>query len=113
MVKSTTLTTYGDIPTIPQKKGATAKVDKSYGLTFPIGKNLKGGYFSKESGVELIKNNLSQLIKTQSGERAMSNFGMDLRKYLFEPLDRVTMDGITREVTTQVSKYHPNLDILK
>ena len=112
MVKSTTTTTYGELD-ITHKKGSASHIEKSYGLTFPIGKNTKKGFFNKESGIALMKNNLKQLLQAEKGERAMSNFGVSLKKFLFEPMDEITFQRISEEVLYQVGKYMPQLEILK
>ena len=58
------------------------------GLDLPIRKgDGKDGYFaSTTTTIEAIKNNIKNLLLTQKGERLMyPNFGMGLRRFLFEP----------------------------
>lgn len=112
MVKPTTTTTYGVLDT-SHKKASASHVGKSFGLAFPTGKKVEKGFFQKESGLALVKGNLKQLLQTERGERAMSNFGVSLKKYLFEPMDQITFRRISSEVTYQVGKYLPEVEILK
>ena len=58
------------------------------GLDLPIRRgDGKDGYFaSTTTTIEAIKNNIKNLLLTQKGERLMyPNFGMGLRRFLFEP----------------------------
>lgn len=68
----------------------------------------------KTSGIELVKNNLIQLLRTERGERVMlPDFGCNLRKYLFEPLDEETFRSIKNEILTTINKYAVGVNILK
>ena len=60
-----------------------------FGLNFPLGENRdRGGFFSKISGVRMIKDAVTQLLLTTRGERVMlPKYGCNLRKFLFQPLD--------------------------
>tara|TARA_Y100000310_G_C20588864_1_gene766904 strand:- start:456 stop:839 length:384 start_codon:yes stop_codon:yes gene_type:complete len=54
----------------------------------------------------LVKQNLKMLILTNPGERMMDiNFGVGLRKYLFEMNDKNTYQDIASRIRTQVSQY--------
>lgn len=86
---------------------------KVYGLQFPF-KDNKRGYFSKTQGVELVRSNLKQLLGTERGERVMlPNFGVSLRKYLFEPLDQTTFQSIQSEILTSIANYLPTVKVRK
>jgi len=90
-----------------------SKVQKYYGLIFPIGSNTNSGYFSKSSGVELIKKNLLQLLRTSRGERFMlPNFGTNLKKYLFEPIDEFLFSKIKKELSTTIASYAPYVNLI-
>lgn len=87
--------------------------NKIYGFQFPL-KDNKRGYFSKQTGIELVKNNLKQLLRTERGERVMlPNYGVSLKKYLFEPLDKLTFQSLQSEILTSISNYMPNIEVLK
>lgn len=110
---------YGNQVPRVQKREIIAEKPKIYGLNFPIGTNINApnlnkGYFSKQSGITLAKGNLKQLLSTFPGERVMLPlYGLDLRQFLFEPLDDFTFAEIRERITTQVDKYLPEISIVK
>lgn len=76
------------------------------GFNYPLGSVSRGGYFSKKSGIELVKNSVKQLLLTEKGQRVMlPNFGCSLRQYLFQPLDEITFEGIRKEIQTSFANY--------
>lgn len=103
---------------VPNTKEANSrsasKVQKFYGLGFPIGWNTAGGYFSKMSGLELIKRNITQLIRTTRGERFMLPlFGTNLKRYLFEPKDQFLFSKIKKEIAETIQRYAPYVELVK
>ena len=88
MAANQTVNVYGKIPPRYIKQSPTSKRQEVYGLAFPLGSAPNGGFLSKKSGVDLIKGAVKQLLLTERGERIMlPNFGCNLRKFLFQPLD--------------------------
>jgi phage baseplate assembly protein W len=109
------ITTYGTLPNLSQKQAVTSKVQRTYGLNFPFGKkSLVGkGYFCKVSGDELIKANILQLLTTKKGERLMlPNYGIDLEKYLFEPLDSLLLSQISEDIQRVIAEYLPEVSLV-
>ena len=108
------LTTYGG-EIHPRLLGsAKAKPKKRYGLNFPTGEDTNNGYFSKVSGNRLLKNNLKQLLLTEKGERVMlPNYGVGIRKYLFEPFDEDTFLGIQEEILKAIQTHLPTVKVVK
>ena len=105
---------YGQIYSNPIYKGDERKRKKSYGVGFPFGSQLAGGYFHRDSGVAATKGNIKQLLLTERGERIMlPNYGVSLKKYLFEPMDENTFEGIKNEVITSIGKYSRGVTILR
>ena len=114
MSLNTNTTTYGVIPTISTSRRVVGSVSKTFGLTYPLTKNMNAGWFSKESGISLVRNNLKQLLSTDLGERVMlPGFGLNLKKYLFEPMDEQLFESIKREILDTLYKYATNVKILK
>ena len=86
---------------------------KIYGLSFPF-KNNKRGYFSKSQGIELTRNNLRQLLLTERGERVMlPNYGVSLKRHLYNQLDQTTFQAIQSEILTSISNYLPTVQVVK
>ena len=111
-----TTTIYGNKIDFSIKKSIEAQQPKIYGLGFPIGKTTKSNktYFNKDSGIELIKSNITQLLSTYPGERIMlPNYGLDLRQYLFEPLDSSLFAEIKEQILITVGSYLPSVEIIK
>lgn len=114
MAINTSTTIYGVSPNISTKKRVAASVDKIYGLAYPFTKNLNAGWFSKESGISLVRNNLKQLLTTDLGERVMlPGFGLNLKKYLFQPMDEQLFERIKQEILSTIYKYATNVRVLK
>ena len=114
MAANRTVNVYGKIPPRYIKQTPTAKRQEVYGLNFPLGSASDGSLFSKTTGVEMIKNSVKQLLRTETGERVMlPNFGCNLRKYLFQPLDETTFENIKREILYSFKNYIVGANIKK
>ncbi len=62
----------------------------------------------------LVAQNLKMLILTNPGERIMDiNFGVGMRKYLFEMNDDTTYASIASKIRSQVGRYLSFVEILK
>ena len=102
--------------TIPAKaaRDVTLKDSKTTGLVYPPPANPSRGYFSKSSGLGLIRSSLTALIKTDRGERFMRpDYGCSLRKFLMEPLDQTTFGLIKEEIEISVRRYLRSVSIGK
>ena len=78
-----------------------------FGLNYPLGANkTTGGFFSKVSGVRMVKDAVTQLLSTDKGERVMlPTYGCNLKKYLFQPLTESTFEAIKREILSSFYNY--------
>lgn len=91
----------------------TQRKDNITGFEFPAGKNPKS-YFSRNSGIELIKGSVKQLLLTEKGERVMlPNFGCELKKFLFQPLDEITFQEIKNEIVSSFNRYIVGANLVK
>tara|TARA_Y100001938_G_C8101616_1_gene442288 strand:- start:19008 stop:19451 length:444 start_codon:yes stop_codon:yes gene_type:complete len=103
---SNNVTVHGNVTPRQIRRVVSIEDPKFQGLRYPIPLNPENGYFSKASGLPLIKSNLSSLIKTGRGERFMRpDLGCNLRKFLMEPLDEVTFSMIKEEVVISIRRY--------
>ena len=107
MAANTVIRRYGRRPTKYEEQAPRAKRQEVYGLTFPLGLNKEtGGFFKKNSGREMIRQAVAQLLKTERGERVMlPNFGCNLRKYLFQPITEELFDNIKNTIYVSFSNY--------
>lgn len=111
---SNNVTRFGTVSPSVIQKSTTLKDPKLQGLNYPIPTNPKNGYFSKAAGLELVKSNLTSLIKTERGERFMRpDYGCNLRKFLMEPLDEVTFSLIKEEIVTSIRRYLSTVSVGK
>jgi len=114
MSLNTDTTLYGVLPSNRTKKDSSSNLEKIYGLSYPLFENTDAGYFSKESGVKLVRNNLKQLLTTNLGERILlPRYGLDLRKYLFQPMDNILFESIKQEILTAIARYAREVKVLK
>ena len=108
-------TIYGQPVAITINKASTVRGWQTlFGLKYPLTKNLSRGYFSKESGEALIINNLHQLLLTERGERVMlPDFGANLKRFLFQPLDQQLYTAVKEEVLHAINRYAPGVVVRK
>jgi phage baseplate assembly protein W len=105
MAANSIVNVYGTIPFQGLTNSSKSKVNEVYGLSFPLGLR-SNNYFSKSSNIEKIKHAIKQLLLTNKGERLMlPNFGCNLKKYLFQPLDETTFEEIKKEIVTSFYNY--------
>jgi len=114
---SKTTAIYGSVPLSRTKNEIinTIESDDVFGVKFPLydSTNSGKGLFVKTKGLELLKSELRQFIKTERGERVMlPNFGLSLRRYLFEPLTEDLVRNLKKEVIGGISAYIPKAVIL-
>jgi phage baseplate assembly protein W len=86
---------------------------KYININYPF-KDSKKGFFIDltEDDNSAIKADLMHLLLTIKGQRLYNpEFGTNLLRYIFEPNDGFTFEGIKGEIETQVKKYLPNLNI--
>jgi hypothetical protein len=114
MTINSNVTIYGRIAPNSQKFDVKSKEAKVIGSRFPIGYDIIGGYFTKSTGVELVKNNLKQLLLTERGERVMlPNFGTGLKKYLMEQMDETLFQLIKSEIIDSINRYARDVELIK
>jgi phage baseplate assembly protein W len=71
--------------------------------TFTLNQNLK----------QSVAQNLKTLLYTAPGERIMDlNFGVGLRRYLFEPLTEVVKDKLQNRILKQITTYMPFVRVI-
>lgn len=114
MAISSNTTTYGNLVPGPMQRPVTLADPKLTGLLYPVPTSPKNGYFSKMSGLSLVRSNLSSLVRTDRGERFMRpDYGCNLRKFLMEPLDEVTFSLIKEEIVTSIRRYLTTVNVGK
>ncbi len=82
-------------------------------INFPF-KDSKQGFFLDLNSTdnEAIKADLLHLLLTRKGQRLyLPDFGTDLLKFIFEPEDGITFEAIKSEISNEINKYLPNLQM--
>jgi len=91
---------------------AVVQNPKYYGIGFNFGKSING-YFSTSADKKLVKENMKQILLTNPGERiCLPDFGVGLRRYLFEMNDEQLATVIREKIVQQIAKYEPLADII-
>lgn len=84
--------------------------NKAIGVSIPF--NGGGVFRSTFSTKDQIKSNLINLLLTYKGERILNpEFGANLPRLLFEPINNDTLTKIENQIVTNVSIYIPEITI--
>jgi|TARA_R110000824_G_scaffold179053_4_gene359103 phage baseplate assembly protein W len=84
-----------------------------YGISFPF-KDSQEGLFLHMNGLpeDEVRSNLIHLVLSVKGSRYfLPEFGTNLMKHIFEPLDTGTRTSIDIEIRDAVKQFIPNLNI--
>jgi len=61
-----------------------------------------------------IKQAIVNLLLTNKGERLMNpNYGSDIRRYLFEPLDYGTANQIKGNISDTIERFEPRISVIR
>ncbi len=78
----------------------------------PLVLDAQDGYKLNKTYKELVQQNLTNLLLTVPGERIMDpEFGVGLKKYLFEQDTNMLRDELSGKINEQVSRYLPFISI--
>ena len=89
--------------------------NQRYGITFPFTESSEGFFLGLNKTPDSeVRSNLIHLILTLKGTRYfLPDFGTNLMRYIFEPMDAATKTSIDTEIRETVDKFIPNLTITK
>jgi phage baseplate assembly protein W len=79
----------------------------------PLSRDDRFGVSAHTSIVENAKQNLKNLILTNPGERIDPNYGVGLKRYIFENITDDTLDNIKNSILSQIKKYLPYISVSK
>ena len=72
----------------------------------PLQFGTDGGYQKVFETKQLVKFHLVNLLMTNPGERIqLPNYGVGLRRFLFEPLSSGTLSSIESRISSQIASY--------
>lgn len=86
---------------------------KGFSVKLPLSTDkIDGPYVLNKTLESTVKQNLKMLILTEPGERVMNgNFGVGLKRLLFEPVHPTTYENIKERIKSQTSLYLPFINI--
>lgn len=87
---------------------------RSINIKFPLeDDNVKGGLFELNNVTkDALVSNLMLLLLTERGERYYQpEYGVNIRRYIFEPNDGFTQSDIEQEIRETVKRFIPQLSI--
>jgi phage baseplate assembly protein W len=62
--------------------------------------------------IEAIKNSIANALLTSPGEKILNPlFGIDLRRYIFEPIDVFTQDSIQQDIQSRLPSLEPRIEL--
>ena len=86
----------------------------AYSAALPIITDPNDGYRMLKTIESLAKQNLKMLLYTEPSERVFdSNFGVGIKRYLFQQNVEVTYEDIRQKINNQVRTYLPYITIQK
>lgn len=82
-------------------------------IAFPLAESNEGNFLKMtKTDSQAIKADIVHLLLTAKGERLyLPEFGLNLRKFIFEPQDAPTYEDIKREIKDTLKRYIPNLEV--
>ena len=82
-------------------------------INYPFKDSPKGFFLDlTEQDNQAIKADLLHLILTRRGQRLYNpDFGTDLLRFIFEPNDALTQEGVIDEIRTVVKRFLPKLKL--
>tara|TARA_R110002020_G_scaffold395617_4_gene605658 strand:+ start:671 stop:1039 length:369 start_codon:yes stop_codon:yes gene_type:complete len=84
----------------------------SIGVALPLTKNDIDGFTMLKKVADAAKQNLKMLLLTIPGERVMdSDYGVGLKKYLFNNFTQETYSEIDSKIRQQIAIYMPAIQI--
>lgn len=86
---------------------------QKYGIKYPfMSDNNDGTYLDlNKTYSDSIKSQVLHVIFTPKGQKLRDpEFGTNLIKFLFNPIDNNTLEDIKSEITSQITKYVPSVE---
>lgn len=70
--------------------------------------------FKIDFDIDAIRNSIITLLTTSPGEKILNpEYGLDLREFLFDPINRFTQDLIKNKLWNHITTYEPRLHIIE
>ena len=122
----TSTNVFGFIPGRAAQRSSKSQNKFLMGIGYPLAKSRtkkvfgevknisNGAYITKTVDKSLIIGMLRQLFLTKKGERVMNpSFGLDLKEYIFSPLDLTTFEILRSDIVSQLKTFIPFLEVVR
>jgi phage baseplate assembly protein W len=122
----TSTNVFGFIPGQAAQRSSKSQNKFLMGIGYPLAKSRtkkvfgevknisNGAYITKTVDKSLIIGMLRQLFLTKKGERVMNpSFGLDLKEYIFSPLDLTTFEILRSDIVSQLKTFIPFLEVVR
>lgn len=88
---------------------------KTINIKFPLEQSPKNHFFALTDNTnDAVISNLNFFITVREGERIYNKrMGFGIEKYLFEPLDDITVKNLKNELTSKIKDFFPQIKINK
>lgn len=84
-----------------------------YSARLPISEDPNDGFSLLQTLQEVAIQNVKMILYTEPGERIWDlDFGVGIKKYLFEQNTSYTRNQIKQRISNQISKYLPYINVL-
>lgn len=84
-----------------------------YSARLPLSLDPREGYAALTTIKDVALQNLKMVLYTEPGERVWDiDFGVGIKRYLFEQSSNVTFSNLQQRIRQQVTKYLPYIQIL-
>ena len=84
-----------------------------YSARLPIIEDSNDGFGLLQTLTDVAKQNVKMILFTEPGERIWDiNFGVGVKRYLFEQNTSSTRNQLKQRITNQITKYLPYINIL-
>lgn len=81
------------------------------GFPYPLTTSARG-YFFTQTGVDVLKADLLQLLLTNPGERVMMpEYGTPLRRLLFQPADAILVSETRETIIQAINRWEPRIAV--
>lgn len=123
---TTSTNIFGALPNRATQRAASSENKFIMGISYPLAKSkskkvfgdikqvINVKYFTQGVNKEVILGMLRQLFLTKKGERVMNpSFGLDLKEYVFSPLDITTFEIVRADILSQMRTFIPFVEVIK
>ena len=105
---------YGKVSSSQALRGVTeVSLTQTIGLRWPPGRPSNQPFFNKSTSRDLVRSQITQLLRTKKGERPMlPTYGLSIDNYLFDPLTSQLATYIASDIKKQVQLYASNINLV-